>query len=224
MITTLWSAKGGAGVSVVAAARALALGRSGTSTLAVDLCGDLPAVFGLPVPSGPGLADWLASDGPADALGRLCVEVTGRVDLLHRGGGPLGTARAGELCELLASMDGEVVVDAGRLSASGSTGVAAQGESGLVEHLLASGRSLLVTRACFLALRRATLAGVPRADGVVLVEEPGRSLDHRDVADVLGLPVVARVGWDPVVARAVDAGVVTGRLPAALRSARLDAA
>ena len=49
------------------------------------------------------------------------------------------------------------------------------------------------------------------ADAVVLVREQGRSLDARDVADVLGLPVLAEVDVDPALARAVDAGLLTRR-------------
>ena len=45
----------------------------------------------------------------------------------------------------------------------------------------------------------------------MLVREPGRCLDGRDVADVLSLPVVAEVELDPAVARSVDAGLLTRR-------------
>ena len=55
-----WSAKGGSGTTVVAAALALVLARQQPTTL-VDLAGDIPAALGLPQPSGPGVADWLAS-------------------------------------------------------------------------------------------------------------------------------------------------------------------
>lgn len=232
VITTLWSTKGGAGVSVVAAARALSLGRSGTPTVVVDLCGDLPGVFGAATPPGPGIAEWLGSDGPPEAIDRIGVDVAPGVRLVHRGGGRLLPARAADLTAALSQRAGEVVVDAGCLCTAGGEHAAGEGGTAddrsdgeeVADHLRLAGRSLLVTRACYLALRRATLRGVPAADGIVLVEEPGRSLDSRDVASVLGTPVVARVRWDPAVARAVDAGVLAGRMPSALRSARLEAA
>lgn len=75
--------------------------------------------------------------------------------------------------------------------------------------------SLLVLRPCFLALRRAAAAPL-RPSGAVLVTEPGRALGRRDVEDVLGCPVRAEVAWDPVVARAVDAGLLASRLPRTL--------
>ena len=82
--------------------------------------------------------------------------------------------------------------------------------------------SLLVLRPCYLALRRALAAPV-RPSGVVVVEEPHRSLDPTDIEDVLGVPVRAVVPWDPAISRCVDAGLLAVRLPrplvAALRAA-----
>jgi hypothetical protein len=50
----------------------------------------------------------------------------------------------------------------------------------------------------------------------VLVEESGRALGARDVADVLGIPVLATVPVRASIARVVDAGVFPVRLPDAL--------
>jgi hypothetical protein len=81
-----------------------------------------------------------------------------------------------------------------------------------------STHSLLVTRACYLALRRA--ADPPlRPSGVVLITEPGRALDRDDVEKVVGAPVRAEVPLDPAVARAVDAGLLASRLPRGLERA-----
>jgi hypothetical protein len=78
-------------------------------------------------------------------------------------------------------------------------------------------RSLLVTRACYLSLRRALRIGV-RPSGVVLVEEPGRALTGEDVEAALGAPVVATVLLDPKIARAIDSGLSVSRLPSACLS------
>ena len=48
------------------------------------------------------------------------------------------------------------------------------------------------------------------ATGAVLVEEPGRALGRREVADVLGVPVLATVPVRSSIARVVDAGVFAG--------------
>jgi hypothetical protein len=76
------------------------------------------------------------------------------------------------------------------------------------------GVSLLVTRPCYLALRRALHEdATSNASGVVAVMEPGRALGCDDIAAVLGLPVVATIPVRADIARAVDAGVLADRLP-----------
>jgi hypothetical protein len=70
------------------------------------------------------------------------------------------------------------------------------------------GVSLLVTRPCYLALRRALHEGATsNACCVVAVTEPGRALDSDDIAAVLGLPVITTIPLRAEIARAVDAGV-----------------
>ena len=64
---------------------------------------------------------------------------------------------------------------------------------------------------CYLALR-SLLRGQQSPDGIVLLAEPGRSLTARDVEDVTGVPVVARVAVSPTVARTIDAGLLVARL------------
>jgi hypothetical protein len=65
---------------------------------------------------------------------------------------------------------------------------------------------------CYLGLRELVLGAWPPPDGVILVMEEGRSLTDRDVADVLGIPVVARVRHSARVARTIDAGLFLPRL------------
>lgn len=87
----------------------------------------------------------------------------------------------------------------------------------------AAERRLLVTRRCYLALRRAgRMAAQP--SGVVVVDESGRALADRDIETWLGAPVVASVGLDPSVARAVDAGLLSVRMPSIMRGELIDAA
>ena len=204
--TMCWAAKGGSGTSVVTAALALSLPRP---TIVVDLAGDLPAVFGLPEPGGPGVHDWLVSDAPAEQLHDLTIGVCDDVTLVpagdghHRAGGGTSSGVGGhrweELLSALVSDDHRVVIDAG-------TGVPPGALHDLVD------RSLLVTRACYLALRRAVASPI-RPSAVVLVSEPGRALRAVDVETALGAPVISTVGLDPAVARAVDAGLLAARLP-----------
>lgn len=82
-------------------------------------------------------------------------------------------------------------------------------------HRPSAGTATLVTRACYLALRRA-IAVTPAPDNVVLVHEPGRALKRSDVATVLSVPIIVTIPADPAVARVVDAGLLAAGLPTAL--------
>jgi hypothetical protein len=200
-ITVCWSAKGGSGTTVVAATLALA---SPNDSLLIDLDGDLPAALGLSEPGGQGIADWLASDAPPGALADLAISVNRSTQLVPRGTTAVDrhASRWSELGAWLAERPYAVVVDAATGEPPNPFGDA--------------GRFLLVTRACYLALRRA--AAMPwRPDGVVLVAEPGRGLRAPDVARAAGAPVVASISVDPAVARAVDAGLLAVRLPRLLQ-------
>lgn len=79
---------------------------------------------------------------------------------------------------------------------------------------------VLVTRADYLALRRACALSVS-PDRLVVIEEPGRALSVEDCAHALGVPSdhVVSMPWDPAVARAVDAGLLGVRPPASLMGA-----
>jgi hypothetical protein len=162
------------------------------------------------------LAGWFAAGPsvPADGLERLEVAVTPALSVVPRGRGLLGPAdRAQALAELLASERRSVVVDAGVVGWPGPSG----DEVGAVL-AAAADVSLLVTRPCYLSLRRAVTTSL-QPTGVVLVVEPGRALSRRDVVEVMGVPVVAEVLFEPAVARTVDAGLLVERLPRSLTRA-----
>lgn len=219
-----WSAKGGTGTSVVAAALALLLARRPAGALLVDLRGDQPALLGVREPSGPGVGDWIVrgSDAPPDALGRLEVDVADGLRLLPRGSWDDPTAdgvddQVAILGPLLRSERRGVVVDAGCPPSPGE-GMPPAAAVATRALTAAAVTSLLVTRPCYLALRRAVAVGV-RPHGIVLVGEGGRALQPDDVAQVVGAPVVAEVRTDPAVARVVDAGLLVSRMPRVLEGA-----
>lgn len=219
MLITCWSVKGGVGTTVVSSALATTLARVHAlagGALLVDLAGDVPATLGLPDPGDPGLTDWLGAgpDVAADALARLEVSVAPDLALLPRGRGAAGSRERHEvLVRLLAADPRPVVVDAGVVGADGAA----------LPLVAEATRSLLVTRACYLALRRAVDLPV-RPSGVVLLREPGRAITLAEVEAVVGAPVVADVPVDPSVARAVDAGVLAHRVPRVLARPLRDAA
>lgn len=229
MIWCTWAAKGGSGCSVVAAAAALLSARR-RQVLLVDLAGgDQARILGVE-PEGPGLTRWLRHPNPPpDSLARLEVPVAADIALLpFRGsdlaadvstGSPPDDVDLGErwvlLAHLLAADERLVVVDLGlglvpwAASHAGPDPVSASvAIAGVAE------RCTLVTRLCYLALARAMEQPVP--DDVIVVAEPDRALRVADVEAALRVPVAA-IRCDPAVARAVDAGLLTRRLPRALR-------
>ena len=217
MLIACWSTKGGSGTTVVSVALAVVLaGSTESDVVLADLAGDCPAALGLAEPEGDGLADWLAAgaDVPADALRRLEVDVRPGLKLLPRGGAGLAPLPAAGGDRLAAALHGSrpVVVDCGTLASGPAVALAAMATV-----------SLLVLRPGYLALRRALAAPI-RPSGVVLVQEPWRSLSRRDVEDVLDAPVRAEVPWDRAIASAVDAGVLGVRVPRGLERALRTAA
>ncbi len=206
MLSVCWSWKGGVGTSVSVAG--LALGAASSGSLIVDLAGDQVALFGLPASDGPDLSQWLdTADAPVDGLTRLERAVTDGVSLSTGSTGQgVPAERLRLLAEVLGADSRRVVVDAGCLDPSSPPPPLTRA---LVDR---ADQALVVTRACYLALRRAS-SGSPRPTGVILCAEPGRALGVDDVAASVGAPVVARVSVEPAVARAVDAGLLSGRPP-----------
>ncbi|MCY4257548.1 MAG: hypothetical protein OXE04_04580 [bacterium] len=233
MLLTCWSTKGGAGTTVVSALLSLQTARDSTRpTLLVDLCGDLPAAFGNPEPES-GLADWLNGDLNSSSLQRTLQELTDNLSLLPRGSGQLNPRRTDALLEWLSSgapptsgappnksvaSEPLVVVDAGTWLANSYNKPQAASDNPQQQHdlptqlICGANKSILVTRACYLSLRKAVKLPF-RPTGVVLVAEAGRALTRLDCERAIGAPVIATVAIDPDIARAVDAGMLRTRVP-----------
>jgi hypothetical protein len=223
MLVACWSSKGGSGTTVVACALAIALGGPTPRSLRsngddhpdvrlVDLDGDVPTALGVLAPQGPGVWDWLTSaDAPPDALDRLYAEVRGAIRVLHAGRDRNGAPSPGRVDAFVAALAkdaGRTVVDCG-VPREGSVAAAVARRADA---------SLLVLRPCYLALRRALDAPL-RPTGIILVDEPGHDLGRADVEQIVGAPVRAVVPVEPVISRAVDAGLLAGRLPRSLQRA-----
>ena len=201
-----WSVKGGSGTTVVSAALAIMLGaRSNDGARVVDLAGDLPATLGIAEPVGLGVSDWLMShdDIDADSLDNLLIAATSNVSVVPCGTAHIdASARFELLARTLSGLQQPVIVDAG-------SGIA---RSPFVAY---AQTSYLVIRPCYLALRRAaTLERQPT--GIILITEDGRALGRHDVEAVIGVPVVAEIPYESSISRAVDAGLLAGRLPTTL--------
>ena len=199
-----WSVKGGSGTTVVASTLALIrAAESQRGALLVDLAGDVPAVLGLAEPSGPGVSEWFSQSENTSrmTLQSIAIQATANLQIIARGSNLLNSdANFGELCSALKTFDLPIIIDAG-------CGIPSPD---LLAHATSS---LLVTRPCYLSLRRAAhLSAKPT--GIVLINETGRALGKRDVEAVVGAPVTAEITFDAAIARAVDAGLLASRLPA----------
>ncbi len=165
MLTVCYAAKGGSGTSVTAAALALTT----RGSLLVDLDGDALDVLGIPCGSRPGITDWLASSAEPDALADLVVAAGDRCDVLPagtRGRRPGGARRSTCSC----SSSGWPVTTGRWLSTPVPERRRRFSPSAPTE-------VLLVTRACYLALRRAA-----RVADLTHRRDPrtrtGASIDH----------------------------------------------
>lgn len=209
MLISMWSLKGGQGTSTTAALTAICAAQERDRQVRlVDFGRDQPAIFGTAEIADRGLARWTRSDLSADALDRELVELTPNLSLLPRGSGSISRRRADDLVEWL-KQDGATVVDMGTLG----FGHDDDWQDGLEHKIMAaSDQSILVTRACYLSLRR-TVSLPLRPTGVVLVAEAGRALTRTDCERAIGTPVVATLAIDPDISRAVDAGMLRTRVP-----------
>ena len=220
MLTVCWAAKGGSGTTVVSCALALLTAAAsepsgqptgqaaGQATWLIDLAGDVPAAMGLPEPASSGVHEWVLSPTAApQALESFGVPAADGLVLIPRGATTASgdLARWADLGQYLATGPKHVIVDAGSCAPPPALVAAAQ-------------QRLLVTRACYLALRRAAASPLVPT-GIVVVHEPGRALRAQDVAYATQAPVAAELSLDPAVARAVDAGLLAARLPRTLSMA-----
>lgn len=198
-VTALWSTKGGQGTTVMAAVLAQLTAHQGGKALLVDLAGDVPAVLGMAHHQDLGVTDWLEADVDPGPLSRLEVDAGSGLRVVPAGGGDGRRHRS--LIQHLLGDSRPVIVDCGTNPTDAAIEVAAGAPT-----------SLLVIRGCYIALRRAAVFPL-RPTGFVFVDEPRRVLTVDDVTNVLGVPCMGVVSHDPDIARTVDAGTLTARLP-----------
>ena len=194
-VTVCASPKGGQGCTTIAAALAVLAARSSQPTLLLDTRGDVAAILGVSDPA--------AASTVADAIANA-VEPCDRLRVVSVTGDQIDADAISAISELVAAGH-RVIVDTGN------------DHDVLHRFDPLSPHRLLVTRPCYLALRRAI--GVPFVpDHVVLISEHQRCLTERDVSLALALPVTS-VPYDPAIARAIDAGLLAARLPRCLANA-----
>lgn len=192
--TAFYADKGGAGTTTIAAARAVSLAMANSETLLLDLAGDCSSALGMsPLEDGQD------------------IEIRPKLRLMY-------CARLPEPVVIQSVMDRfeNVIVDAGTRPYDRDPTLTSWLDS------LPPPGLVLVTRACYLALRW-TIQSPLTPRQCLLIQEAGRPLNAVDVQGVVGVPVRS-IPTDPAVARAVDAGVLATRIPRSLtRSEALNA-
>ena len=183
--TIVAGAKGGQGTTTVAASLAVTAARCDRRVVLIDTGGDAASILDHP-PTTP--ADDLAA-------GLVQARSIDGVQLVHLPADRIDANTVRIVSELAAS-GADIVIDAGV-----DPSVVRQFDA-----VRPRPQRVLVVRPCYLAVRRA--AAVPYTpDHIVLVRERLRSLTSDDVERALALPVTT-VDHDPVIARAIDAGLL----------------
>lgn len=206
MSVLFMSPKGGNCTTVTASSLALLSAINGHNTLLIDLCGDVPATLGMVEPTRPGINDWLAEHSHTDASSMVLLgePIIDGLVVVHRGSKFVdGQPRWSQLGEAISSLPHHVIIDAG-------TGFFPPEIAQRVDTIT------MVTKPCYLSLRRATTMAKPH--NVVVVREEGRALTVSDVGHVLGVPVIAEIPHSAAIARAVDAGLLPARVEQLLGS------
>jgi hypothetical protein len=200
-IHTIYSHKGGQGVTTITSALATLTANRGQRTLIIDTGTDQAAVHGITVDKWAALGDYLSST--AVTLDDITTNIGERLDLIETGDTPIlfDTHTYGLLASGLGHYD-TVIID---------TTPAAHPWTRHAD------TRILVTRPCYLALRHAT--GKRQPDHIVVITEPGRSFDIGNIEAVTGTPISATVPYDPQVARAVDTGTLGESMPPSLARA-----
>jgi hypothetical protein len=196
-VTICAGAKGGQGTTTIAVTLHLLVART-RPTLRIDTLGDAAAVLGIPDPAPAVTLDQALAEAGEPAPGlRLAHIAADRID-----------DTALDRLRGLTDDGHRVIVDTGT------------DHSALHRFDRLRPCRLLVTHACYLALRRAiAVPFIP--DLVVLVTDSRRALTEGDVSLALALPVTS-VPLDPGIARAIDAGLLATRLPRCLANALHD--
>jgi hypothetical protein len=184
MLTVCYSAKGGQGCSTTATLLALV---HKPATI-IDLGGgDIPYILGLPGQSGdgPGLTDFLTQSTGLDLAELPVTTVAEGVGFVTAGTVAVDDVPQHRWAELAAQLDDSPqrwIIDVAT-----------------TDLLAGIGEQLLITRHCYLALRRALHHGRCPTK-VITIREPGRALSDHDVERVIGAPVEAHLDLNAEIA------------------------
>lgn len=206
-VVTMYGAAGGQGTTVAAVVTASHVAQRGQRVLLLDYRGDVAAAVGTATdPDSPTSSDFETPE----TFERATTPVAWNLFMLsYRHGDFLRQGEPGNVRSALAaarSLYDFIIVDAGSLGSYEATAVYSE--------LSGADERILVCAGSYPSLRRAVHDPMTSAmSGLVVVEESGRPLGAREVADVLQRPVIDVMERAVHVSRANDAGVLITRTP-----------
>ena len=220
MLISVFSPKGGVGVTTCAALFAKALSKD-HSTMLVETCkGDLEAMLALENIANYGFLDWAVSENPrVETLEKISNFFDNQLSLVV--GEIPKKSKSDEYNEhqtefiqnsdfnfspivaSLASVEGHCVVDC----SNGTTRL----QRKIIE---ASDVVVMVLRQCYTGLYRATQSElIDQVDAVLVVQESGRSISSNQIAQTLSCGVLLEIEARRDFARAIDSGTLWSRTP-----------
>jgi hypothetical protein len=204
VLISVFSPKGGVGTSTIAALFARALSANG-STMLVDGCAsDLSVVIGQDEKAQFCFDEWVLSEEPSTAtLERISVDIDRNLRFVEGGSSFALPEETQWVIGQLAAID-QVVIDLGTRDDQLTRDIRQ-----------ASDISVVVLRACYLGLSRA-MHKAHDSDVCVVVKEPGRTITSAQIAEALKVPAVIEIDARRDYAKAIDAGVLMYRTPAAM--------
>ena len=219
MLISVFSPKGGSGVSVTSGVLAKALSIYQTTLLIECGSGDLEAMLALEVDANYGFFDWLVSENARiETLLKISTKFSSNLALVpwdssqQVQGNEIydreqrfqsNTFDCNSVVDSLSSFEGHCVVDCSK------------GETELQKKIIeGSDVVMLVLRQCYLGLFRATQHElISNVDAVLVVKEPGRTISCEQITRTLNCSILLEVDARRDFARAIDAGVLWSRTP-----------
>lgn len=220
MLVSIFSPKGGVGVSTTSALFAKALSRKQPTYLVETGKGDLEAILALDEKAKFGFFDWAVSEKPSfNSLKKIAISFDNKLALVV--GEIAKSSTDNEYCdrqleymqtsqfncdaivESLINLESHCVVDCGN------------SQSRIQKQIIeASDLVVLVLRQCYLGLYRATKSELTgKVDAVVVIEESGRSISSNQIAQTLGCNILLQIDARRDFARTIDSGTLWSRTP-----------
>ncbi len=220
VLISLFSPKGGVGVSTCSALFAKALSKYHSTLLIEATSGDLDAIVATDTSANYSFFDWVVSDNPSiESLKKISIGFDEKLSVVvgDTSKNPITDEYHqrqveflqntqfdyGHIVEELSSYEGHCVVDC------------SNAESMLTKEIIrASDLVVMVLRQCYLGLHKASKSNVINdVDVTVVVKESGRSISASQISQTLNCNILIEIDARSDFARSIDSGTLWSRTP-----------